>query len=57
MMNNPLYNKIVKDPNMLKMAENLMKGSKGGAMPDMGAMGDLMKSPTMKNVMKNPDII
>ena len=57
MLNNPLYKKIVKDKNVIKMAEKMMAGTKGGKMPDLSAMGDLMKNPTMEHVAKNPEVL
>ena len=54
MMNNPMIQSLMKNPDFMKTASSLMQSSGG----DMSKMKDLMQSsPEMQNLLKDPTIL
>lgn len=49
MADNPMVKEMMNNPEMMKMAMNMMNGGggEGGAMPDPAAMQGLMGNPSM----------
>ena len=59
MANNPMFKEMMNNPEMMKMAMNMMNGGQGqgGGMPDPSKMQDMMKNPSMQNLLSNPDML
>ena len=56
MMNNPMVQEMMKNPEMIKMAQQMMMGGQGGA-PNPSAMQDMMKNPSMAKMLDNPEFL
>lgn len=59
MANNPMVKEMMNNPEMMKMAMNMMNGGngQGGGMPDPAAMQNLMGNPSMQNMLSNPEML
>ena len=61
MMNNPMVKEMMNNPEMMKMAMEMMNGGQGqggpAGVPNPQAMQDMMKNPSMQNMLGNPEML
>ena len=59
-MDNPMVKEMMNNPEMMKMAMNMMGGGQGqggSGAPNPEAMQEMMKNPSMQNMLRNPDML
>lgn len=58
LMNNPMVKNMMNNPEMMKMAAEMMGGGgPAGGMPDPSKMQEMMKDPSMAKMLDNPDFL